>query len=460
MSAAPDGDPPHPFHGWANSPARYLLLSLYWLPISLFWGMMLGQILPPRVEDFSGTAHEGGFLAIISVVGATASAVIQLVIGPISDHFRSRLGRRRPFLLVGTLVAIAAMIGFGLAQSFVELTICYFLVQLFLNVANGPYVAYMPDLVSRERHGTASAFMGLMQLLGKAGGPLVAGLAVAHAMAPYVNLGADPVAVHAASIARLHVFQQLLALDAAIFLICLVVTAAALPDPPSVSATSSAQAVRSMFRWDVVANGNFFRLLLSRGVYNAGFYVALLYLPYYVQDSLGLGLGYADALKNLQIFTIGGALLGTFPAGILADRTSKKRVVYVSCAFSAAATIAFGLTHAVGTAYVMAVAFGIGYGAFCAVDWAFACNLLPVGSPAKFMAIWSLSDTIPQILAPAFGPVADLLNRGLGQGAGWRAAMIVAGACVLLGAAVIRGVRENIALAARSPDKSGALEQM
>ena len=429
-------------NGWAASSVRYLLLSLYWFPISLFWGMMLGQILPARVSDFSGAAREGGFLGVISVVGASASAIIQLVIGPISDHFRSRLGRRRPFLICGTLVAITAMLGFGYSRSFAELTVCYFLIQLFLNIANGPYVAYMPDLVARKHHGAASAFMGLMQLLGKAGGPLVAGLAVAHAMAPYAHL-ATPAAEHAASIARLAAFRYLLRLDAAIFLVCLIVTIVALPDPPAQSSTSSLDAVRSVFRWDVRSNANFFRLLGSRGVYNVGFYVALAYLQFYVQDSLGLGLGYADALKNLQIFTIGGALISTFPAGILADRISKKTVVYGSCAFSAAATIVFALTHSVSTAYAMAVSFGVGYGAFCAVDWAFACNLLPEGSPAKFMAIWSLSDTIPQILAPAFGPIADLVNRQVGRGAGWRAAMLVASASVLLGAVAIRTVQES-----------------
>jgi Na+/melibiose symporter-like transporter len=411
--------------------------------------MMLGQILPPRVEDFSGAAHKGEFLGIISIAGAAASAIIQLVIGPISDHCRSRLGKRRPFVICGTAASCLAMLAFGWARSFPLLTVSYFLVQLFLNIANGPYVAYMPDLVRREHHGAASAFMGIMQLLGKAGGPLLAGLAVAHAMAPYAAI-ASPSAqvIHAASVARLAAFQHLLVLNVGLFLVCATVTALTLPDAPSTSGTTPRQAVMALFQWNVRGNNNFFRLLISRCVYNLGFYIALAYLPYYVQDSLGQGLGYAGVLTKLQVFTIGGALVGTFPAGMLADRVSKKRIVYVSCAFSAAATIVFGLTRSLDMAQIMAIGFGIGYGAFCAVDWAFACNLLPEGSPAKFMAIWSLSDTIPQIVSPAFGPVGDAINRGMGSGNGWRAAMLVAATSVILGAVVLRKVQERPAATA------------
>jgi MFS family permease len=148
----------------------------------------------------------------------------------------------------------------------------------------------------------------------------------------------------------------------------------------------------------------------------------------------------------MQVATIGGALLGTFPAGILADRGSKKRVVYISCAFSAVAMAAFGVAQTPIIAVITAVLFGVGYGAFCAVDWAFACNLLPEGSPAKFMAIWSLSDTIPQVLAPAFGPIADNINKNMGIGDGWRAALLLGSVCIIGGAFVIRIVHERVNL--------------
>ena len=51
----------------------YLAISLFWLPISLFWGTMLLQLLPERVLEFSGSAAKGTYLATISALGALAS---------------------------------------------------------------------------------------------------------------------------------------------------------------------------------------------------------------------------------------------------------------------------------------------------------------------------------------------------------------------------------------------------
>lgn len=182
--------PPRQQSNWANSPLRYLTISFFWLPLSLFWGMMLSQILPARVEDFADPLHKGTYLGTISFLGAGAAAVIQLVIGPISDHCRLRWGRRRPFLFVGTVGAVCALFFFAHATSFAGLVASFFVVQLLINVANGPYQAAIPDHVPGDRQGAAAAFMGLMQLLGEAGGPLGAGIVLTHASTGSLKLAA------------------------------------------------------------------------------------------------------------------------------------------------------------------------------------------------------------------------------------------------------------------------------
>jgi MFS family permease len=421
---------------WGTTPWRYLLISLYWFPISLFWGMMLAQILPARVEDFAGPLKKGSYLGTISVLGALAATVIQLVIGPISDLCRAKWGRRRPFLLIGTLGGVTAMVGFGLAQSFVGLVISFFLIQLFINIANGPYQAFIPDHVPPANQGKASAFMGLMQLLGEAGGPVIAGIALAGA----ATAGLTIVQQHAATIAAV---QHLLALNAVLLIVFMLVSVSLVPDEPSTAPGSMGTALRSLTDLKVRENPSFYWLLLSRTVFNLGFYVALAFLAYYVQDSLKFGAGYHTPLMLIQLIAIASALVGTFPAGYLADRISKKVLVYASGVFTFTSTIAFALATHIGFAYAMTVFFGLGYGIFRAVDWAFACNLLPKGGAARYMAIWSLSATLPQVLAPAFGPIADHINRAMGLGAGWRAAMFVSALAGLAGILLISKVTER-----------------
>ena len=430
VTVAADG-PVAPQPTWGTTPGRWLLISLFWLPISLFWGAMLGQVLPTRVEAFADKTHTGTYLGIISVSGALVGLLVQIIIGPISDACGSRWGRRRPFIVAGTLISVAALLGFAYAQSFVGLVVSFASIQLFLNVANGPYQALIPDLVPANRQGGASGVMGLMSLLGDAGGPLMAGLLLHHATTP---------------LRQAHAIQHLVWIIVVMLLACMAVTAFAVPDPPLRPATAErgfAASLRSAYAFEVREHPHFYWLLASRAVYNLGFYTAIGFLAYYVEYSLHQGVNYHAPLTTIQELTIGGALLGTFPAAFLADRTSKKRVIAASTLFSVVAGLAFALTPSLGFALKMAFLFGIGYGMFRAVDWAFACNLLPPGGGAKFMAIWSLSTMLPQLLAPAFGPIADALNRGHGMGFGYRIAMFTIPIYALLGLALIVRVREK-----------------
>lgn len=415
---------------WATTPARFLLISLFWLPVSLFWGAMLGQILPARVLTFAGEARSGTYLGIISGCGAAVALVTQIAIGPISDRCVSRWGRRRPFLLTGTVLAIGAMLLFAHANSFWGLVGAFVGIQLFLNIANGPYQALIPDQVPPQKQGAASGFMGIMSLLGEAGGPIVAGLLLTNAKTPTLEA---------------HAVQTLVQIVAVLLLVFMALTVIFVPDTPAApSERPLLSSLRETYALHTRDNPDFYRLLVSRAVYNLGFYTALGFLAYYVRFSLGLGQNFAKPLTLIQEIAIGGALLGTLPAGAVADRVSKKKVIYASSAFSIAAGLAFAFAPTVGFATLMAALFGLGFGIFRAVDWAFACSLLPTGGGAKFMSIWSLSTLLPQLVAVGlFGPIADALNQALGHGAGYRGAMLATLLYTVVGTILIARVRER-----------------
>ncbi len=429
---------------WANGPMRFLLLSLFWLPVSLFWGAMLGQILPARVLTFAGAAHSGTSLSIISLSGAAVGLLIQIVIGPVSDACASRWGRRRPFVFGGTVLALGALLAFGLAGSFVGLVLAFVGIQLFLNIATGPYQALLPDLVPLSKQGAASGYTGMMQLLGDAGGPIVAGLLLGGAKTPA---------------GQAHAVLTIMEGVGAALLLFMLLTVWLVPDTPAPppSRRPLAASLRETYALHIPQNPDFYRLLLSRAVYNLGFYTALGFLLYYVRFALHTGENYSKPLVLLQEIAIGGALLGTLPSGILADRIGKKKVIYASSLFSVVAGAAFAFAPDVGFALKMAFIFGIGFGMFRAVDWAFACNLLPENGGAKFMGIWSLSTMVPQLLAvPLFGHLADILNRTHGMGAGYRGAMLATLGYTVIGTLLISAVREKTALPSPGPTETAA----
>lgn len=402
-----------------------LALSFYWLPNNLFWTVMLQSFLPGRVRDMVGDAHKGTYLLYIATLGAVATTVIQLVIGPISDASAHRMGRRHPFILWGTLLAAGAIMGFAVAQNFVGLVAAFFCIQLFLNVATGPYQALMPDNVSPARHGLASAYMGVALLVGQLLGALtIVGMALLH-------IGMLPV----------------LGVIVALLLIGMVVTVTQVPDAPAPveDRKSPGVALATLKRLGIREYPDFFGLLYSRFFIHLSFATVTAFLLYYLQDSIGLK-GKASLQQGIIIVvaTVAG-LVGTLVVGRFADRVPKKRLVYLSCVLLGLGALVFAFVTTVNLVILLAFVFGAGWGAFSAVDWALAVNLLPEtrGGAARYMAIWHVCLTVPQVIAPLFGPVADQINARYGHGMGWRVAMLSTVVYLGIGALLLRRVNER-----------------
>jgi MFS family permease len=144
------------------------------------------------------------------------------------------------------------------------------------------------------------------------------------------------------------------------------------------------------------------------------------------------------------LVTVSG-LLGNFPAGILSDRMSKKLVIYISAAITGLAALIFLLTSSLTIAFGAAFIFGMGFGAFAAVDWAFATNLLPDRDEAKFMGLWHVAYTVPQVIAPLIGGiVAYFFNQHVAQGFGYRVVLFLVLVYLVLGTLMIRPINEKV----------------
>jgi MFS family permease len=187
-------------------------------------------------------------------------------------------------------------------------------------------------------------------------------------------------------------------------------------------------------------------VLVSRFVINTGVYTILPFLLYYLMN--GYGLAKNDALKQLVVIALLVNIMGllaTFPAGLASDRTSKKNVIYATCALCVIGGLGFVFSQSITFALVAAGIFGLGYGAFSAVDWALVCNVLPEGEPAKYMGLWSCADTVPQIVAPFLGSaVATWTISNYNASIGYRAVMFTAIVWFVLGTFFIRFVKERV----------------
>ena len=93
---------------------------------------------------------QGTAIGLIVFVGLLTAMAVQPIAGAISDRATFKVGRRRPFMVVGIFLAIPLVIMVGTSDSLSLLLVTVILLQIAANVAQGPYQGIIPDLVKEE----------------------------------------------------------------------------------------------------------------------------------------------------------------------------------------------------------------------------------------------------------------------------------------------------------------------
>ena len=152
---------------------RTVLVGFAFLSICAFWQMYDNLIPKILTETFGIGESVSGF--IMAADNILALFLLPLF-GGLSDKCRSRLGRRRPFILFGTLAAVVLMTLLPLlTDSFHTApapwkTAAFIGVLAALLIAMGTYrspaVALMPDVTPKPLRSKANAIINLMGALG------------------------------------------------------------------------------------------------------------------------------------------------------------------------------------------------------------------------------------------------------------------------------------------------------
>jgi len=120
--------------------------QLYYIPVE---GVAL--IAPVTIL---GSILVGGYIfGLLNALGRIIDGVVDPWMGNISDHFRSRFGRRKPFMVVGAPMMAVFLVLFTLPPStepsylnIIWLAIIYPLFFLFFTIAITPYLAMIPEI--------------------------------------------------------------------------------------------------------------------------------------------------------------------------------------------------------------------------------------------------------------------------------------------------------------------------
>src|SRR6185437_8697161 len=160
---------------------QILAISIFAFAFNFHWAALGTIILPSQVFKIVGDLQKGTALAFVLVPGAFVSLFANPLFGWLSDRTHGRLaawGRRRPYILVGTLLNVAVLVWMAAARDILTLAVAYALVQFFSNAAQAPFHALLPDIVPPEQRGLTSGVIGLLLIGGNIGGVIVAGLLI------------------------------------------------------------------------------------------------------------------------------------------------------------------------------------------------------------------------------------------------------------------------------------------
>jgi MFS family permease len=425
----------------------FVVLSVYWVAIGYLWNSLGGLILPNLIEQLVGHAHKGVALGVLEGIGSLMAVVWQPLVGAYSDRTRTRFGRRRPFIVVGTLADVVFLVGIALSGSYWLVVVFYFLLQTASNTAQGPYQGLLPDVVPAPQRGNASGYYGVSNVLGVLLGTVGAGYILAHA-----------------------------GRTAAILSICVVLLATMLPTVLLVPDRAQSDQTQFKSAWEGIRTTfsrplrypSFLWLATSRLLILMGLGGIQSFVYFYFSDAF---FNHNAKATTTATYTLLGiviitALVISLPAARLSDRVGRRPLILAGGLLGSAGMLALVFSHyellpaallepiastlgvpvLAAQATLVGILIGIGYGLFFSVDWAFLQDIIPVGEAGLFMGFSNIATAGAGIIARFVGGfLLDPFNAGpklLGLPGGYPVIFSVFSIWLLLGGLLILKVPE------------------
>ena len=401
-------------------------ISLYWLGLTAIDGAV-GLFIQNRVNfgPFAVDPLEvGRVLFLLSIPVAVISILVQPTVGSISDYTVSRWGRRKPYIVIGSVLDVVFLVGIATSNTILMLGAFAALLSVSTNIARGPFQGYVPDLVPEQQVGLASAMVGLMQILGNVTGFVLVTAAVL--------MGQIEVAIFVVALVEL------------VTMAAVVLRVGEGQPPKPRNGKSWGTIAREVWGTDVLKERSYVWLLASRFFFLMDGAVLVNLILTYLKQTHNLGEDAANSTNLVMLVTIVIAnVIAIIPSARISDRIGRKPVIYASCVIGFIGILLAALAPAVPLAIVGGALFGASAGTFLAVDWALMTDIIPKASSGRYMGLSNVATTSSTVIAVATaGLLLDTVNINFGLGLGPRAAYLLGGAYYVIAALTLRPVVE------------------
>ena len=145
---------------------RTMLVGLGFMSICAFWQVYDG-IVPLILKNSFGV--DGAAKGVIMAIDNVLALFLLPFFGSLSDKTNTRLGKRMPYILVGTAGAVCSMLMIPVADksgSLLFFAVALGLTLLFMATYRSPTVALMPDVTPKPLRSRGNAIINLMGTIG------------------------------------------------------------------------------------------------------------------------------------------------------------------------------------------------------------------------------------------------------------------------------------------------------
>ncbi|MBN1248457.1 MAG: MFS transporter [Anaerolineae bacterium] len=417
--------------------STYVTMNVYWFGLAVLWNALHPIVLPAVLLDFVPESLKNTTLGALTFAGLVLAMIVQPIAGAMSDRTTTRWGRRRPWMVGGTVISIVCLLLMARAQNLAALALTYILLQLASNTAHGPAQGLIPDMVPAAHRGLASGLKNLFDM----GGLVVTSLVAGQLMA-----AGNP--------------GLALLIVAIVLLLSTLLTVVATPEPLSAAKDVPLSGPSGKLREALAAYPAYTRLLVSRFLILLGIYVVQSFAQYYIRDWLGLP-SPAAVTGNLMA-AIGVALtLLVFPAGWLSDRLGRWPLNIAAGIAAAVGLFLLVLVRDVTMLYVVGALIGMATGVFLSVNWALATDLIPQDEGGKYLGLSNLATAGAGAASRLGGPLIDGLNALLpGSFVGYPATFALAAFATLTGALLLARLRRRVRGGTMRAGPDGTTEEL
>ncbi|WP_375386823.1 MFS transporter [uncultured Amnibacterium sp.] len=420
LAEVPPAESDAPVGGWPNPRGGYLFFAAF-AAIGAGMGSLTPAVLTITLKATEiDPANATSILSIVAGLAGIAGLIAFPVLGRLSDRTTSALGRRRPFLLVGSVLFAIGAVLLVVAGNVPVLIVGDLFTAVGYSAVLVAVTSTIADQVEPGRRGPISSIVGLSLPVGALLGLFVGFTAAPAGLTMQIVLPAVFAVVGPLLFAWRLTDRRLLAEE------------------------------RPHFGWIQVGttfwvsprtHPNFAWTWFSRFLIYFGVSALQAYQVFYLLTRLGFDERSVAGAVFLTTLVLTGVALVTAPvAAKISDVVGRRKP------FVAVSAVVFGVglvLAALSTsfpAFLLATAVvGLGQGVYFAVDVALVTQVLPdPKNPAKDLGIMNLANTLTFAVVPLIAPAVLAIG---GAGPNYSALFLLGAFAGLLGAVLILPIR-------------------